>query len=142
MSIFAEFEEIIRSCYQTIAEKQNFSKEIGLSQFVVELPRDEAHGDLASNAALVLGKLLKRSPKELAELFTKELQNFPSVLSAETAGPGFINIRLDKLRWAKEITSILKKGDDYGKNNIGSGQNVNIEFVSRIISYKHKCIFL
>ncbi len=130
MSIFEEFEEIIRSCYQTLAEKHNFTEDIGLSKLVVELPRDEVHGDLASNAALVLAKLLKQSPKELAKLFVKELQKTSSVLSAEIAGPGFINIRLNKSRWAQEITSILEKGDDYGKKNIGSGQNVNIEFVS------------
>ncbi len=130
MSIFAEFEEIIRSCYLTIAEKHNFTKEIDLSKLVVELPRDEALGDLASNAALVLAKLLKQNPKELAELFVKELENTSSVSSAEIAGPGFINIKLNKSRWAEEITSIIENGDDYGKNNIGSGQNVNIEFVS------------
>jgi arginyl-tRNA synthetase len=101
-----------------------------LSKCVVELPRDETHGDLASNAALVLAKPLKQSPKALAELFATELQNTPSVLSTEIAGPGFINIRLDKSRWAEEIASILNSGDDYGKNTIGSGQNVNIEFVS------------
>jgi arginyl-tRNA synthetase len=130
MNIFIEFEEIIRSCYQILAEHHNFSIDMDLSKCVVELPRDEAHGDLASNAALVLAKPLKQSPKALAELFATELQNTPSVLSTEIAGPGFINIRLDKSRWAEEIASILNSGDDYGKNTIGSGQNVNIEFVS------------
>jgi len=130
MNIFAEFEEIIRSCYQILAERHNFSMDMDLSKCVVELPRDEANGDLASNAALVLAKPLKKSPKVLAELFAKELQNTPSVLSIEIAGPGFINIKLDKSRWAEEIASILNSGDDYGKNTIGSGQNVNIEFVS------------
>ena len=130
MNIFVEFEEIIRSCYQILAKRHNFSIDIDLSKCVVELPRDEAHGDLASNAALVLAKPLKQSPKALAELFATELQNTPSVLSTEIAGPGFINIRLDKSRWAEEIAFILNCGDDYGKNTIGSGQNVNIEFVS------------
>ena len=130
MNIFVEFEEIIRSCYQILAERNNFSIDMDLSKCVVELPRDETHGDLASNAALVLAKPLKQSPKALAELFATELQNTPSVLSTEIAGPGFINIRLDKSRWAEEIASILNSGDDYGKNTIGSGQNVNIEFVS------------
>ena len=92
MSIFAEFEELIRSCYQTLAEKHNFTKEIDLSKLVVELPRDEAHGDLASNAALVLAKLLKQSPKELAELFVKELENTSSISSVEIAGPGFLSL--------------------------------------------------
>ena len=130
MNIFVEFEEKIRSCYQILAERHNFSIDMDLSKCVVELPRDETHGDLASNAALVLAKPLKQSPKALAELFATELQNTPSVLSSEIAGPGFINIRLDKSRWAEEIASILNSGDDYGKNTIGSGQNVNIEFVS------------
>ncbi len=130
MNIFAEFEEIIRSCYQTLAERHNFSKDIDMSKCVVELPRDEANGDLACNVALVLAKSLKQTPKALAELFVNELKNTSSVLSCEIAGPGFINIRVDKLRWAEEITSILNSGDDYGKNTIGSGQNINIEFVS------------
>ena len=130
MNIFSEFEEILSSCYQSLSEQKNFPRNLDLSKCVVELPRDETHGDLASNAALVLAKPLKQSPRVLAELFAKELKKVSSVLNIDIAGPGFINIRLDKSRWSSEITSILEQGDDYGRNTIGSGHNVNIEFVS------------
>ena len=130
MNIFSEFEEILSSCYQSLSEQQNFPRNLDLSKCVVELPRDETHGDLASNAALVLAKPLKQSPRVLAELFAKELKKVSSVLNIDIAGPGFINIRLDKSRWCREIASILEQGDDYGRNTIGSGHNINIEFVS------------
>ena len=130
MNIFSEFEEILSSCYQSLSEQQNFPKNLDLSKCVVELPRDETHGDLASNAALVLAKPLKQSPRVLAELFAKELKKVSSILNIDIAGPGFINIRLDKSRWSREIASILEQGDDYGRNTIGSGHNINIEFVS------------
>ena len=130
MNIFSEFEEILSSCYQSLSEQQNFPRNLDLSKCVVELPRDETHGDLASNAALVLAKPLKQSPRVLAELFAKELKKVSSVLNIDIAGPGFINIRLDKSRWSREIASILEQGDDYGRNTIGSGHNINIEFVS------------
>ncbi len=130
MNIFREFKDKFKSIYEVISIQNNFPKDIDLSKFVIELPREENHGDLACNIALVLAKPLNRGPREIAKLFVIELEKDAYVISAEIAGPGFINIQLDQSRWGREIEIILSHGQDYGKNNVGLGQNINIEFVS------------
>ena len=130
MNIFREFEDKIKACYKIISKQNNYPNDLDLSKCVIELPRDEAHGDLASNIALVLAKPLLKNPKEIAELFVTEIEKEESVIFAKIAGPGFINIYLDQSRWGKEIADILDKGIEYGKNNLGVKQNINIEFVS------------
>ena len=130
MNIFSEFEDKINAYYKIISKQNNFPNDLDLSKCVIELPRDEAHGDLASNIALVLAKPLLKNPKEIAELFVTEIEKDESVISAKIAGPGFINIYLDQSRWGKEIADILSKGIEYGKNKLGVKQNINIEFVS------------
>ena len=130
MNIFNEFKNKIKLIYQVISVQNNFSKDFDLSKCVIEIPRDETHGDLACNIALVLAKSLNRPPREVAELFAVELEKDDNVLSVKVAGPGFINIKLDQSRWGKEIETILFHRQNFGKNNIGGGQNVNIEFVS------------
>ena len=107
MSIFTEFKSKIELTYQVISVQNNFSKDLDLSNCVIELPRDETHGDLACNIALILAKPLCSSPREIAELFAVELEKDDNVLSVEVAGPGFINIKLDQSRWGKEIETIL-----------------------------------
>ena len=130
MSIFREFENKIRHHYEVISFQNNFPRDLDLSKCVVELPRDETHGDLACNIALILAKPLNRNPREIAELFVIELEKDEHVLSVDVAGPGFVNIKLDQSKWGKQLEIILFQGLNYGKNNIGSGQNINIEFVS------------
>ncbi len=130
MNIFNEFKNKIKLIYQVISVQNNFFKDFDLSKCVIEIPRDETHGDLACNIALVLAKSLNRPPREVAELFAVELEKDDNVLSVEVAGPGFINIKLDQSRWGKEIETILFHRQNFGKNNIGVGQNINIEFVS------------
>ena len=73
---------------------------------------------------------MNRNPREIAELFVIELEKDEHVLSVDVAGPGFVNIKLDQSKWGKQLEIILFQGLNYGKNNIGSGQNINIEFVS------------
>ena len=130
MNIFKEFEDKIKTYYKIISKQNNYPNDLDLSKCVIELPRDEAHGDLASNIALVLAKPLLKNPKEIADLFVTEIEKDESVISAKIAGPGFINIYLDQSRWGKEIADILNEGIEYGKNNLGVKQNINIEFVS------------
>ncbi len=96
----------------------------------VEPPRDLSHGDLSTNAAMVLAKPAGTNPRALAEALIAELVKIPSVTSAETAGPGFINLRLDDAAWIAELRSIAKLGSDYGRSNMGGGTTVNVEYVS------------
>jgi arginyl-tRNA synthetase len=96
----------------------------------VEPPRDPAHGDLATNAAMVLAKGAGLNPRALAALLLPELVALEEVVSAEIAGPGFINLRLSDESWRGEIAAIAASGGDYGRSTLGVGKRVNVEYVS------------
>jgi len=96
----------------------------------VEPPRDPAHGDLATNAAMVLAKEAKSNPRSLAEHIIEKLAGDPLVTSAEIAGPGFINLRLAPANWLAELHAIAALGADYGRSAMGAGRTVNVEYVS------------
>ncbi|HEU4498243.1 MAG TPA: arginine--tRNA ligase [Sphingomicrobium sp.] len=96
----------------------------------VEPPRDPAHGDLATNAAMVLAKGAGTNPRALAELIKTKLEATPGVTGVDIAGPGFINLRLGEENWRNELIEILKEGESYGLSGIGNNERVNVEFVS------------
>jgi arginyl-tRNA synthetase len=96
----------------------------------VEPPRDPAHGDLATNAAMVLAKPAASNPRALAEAIVGKLAGDPLITSAEIAGPGFINLRLADGNWIAELHAIAALGADYGRSGMGAGRTVNVEYVS------------
>ncbi len=96
----------------------------------VEPPRDAAHGDMATNAAMVLAKPAGRKPREIAEALAARLAADPRIAVAEVAGPGFLNLRLADAVWQGLVAEILTRGQAYGQSAIGGGKRVNIEFVS------------
>jgi arginyl-tRNA synthetase len=96
----------------------------------IEPPRDASHGDLASNAAMVLAKRAATNPRALAEMIVPKLEALDEVESAEIAGPGFINIRLSRRVWEEELRAILKDGADYGRSDLGKSERINVEYVS------------
>ena len=100
------------------------------SNVTVEPPRDPGHGDLATNAAMVLAKQAKTNPRALAEKITEKLSADPDIIEASIAGPGFINMRLSDVSWQRELAAIAQLGADYGKSAIGAGTTVNVEYVS------------
>ena len=100
------------------------------SAVAVEPPRDPAHGDLATNAAMVLAKRAATSPRALAELIAPALERLDEVESAAIAGPGFINIRLDPAIWRDELRAIIEGAADYGRSAIGGNERINVEYVS------------
>ena len=104
----------------------------GLSRaaVAVEPPRDASHGDLAINAAMVLAKPASTNPRALAPALIDELTKIPGVSSAEIAGPGFINLRLDPAIWLTELRSIAAQGAGYGRSQMGADSMVNVEYVS------------
>ena len=132
MNIFSDFEDYILASYDDLIAAGSITapEAKDTSKVVVELPREESHGDLACNAAMVLSKQAGMKPRDLAELFAEALRKRGDVAEVEIAGPGFINIRLTEGRWAKDVQAILDAGRDYGRNNAGSGASINIEFVS------------
>ncbi|UVO54456.1 arginine--tRNA ligase [Sphingomonas sp. SUN039] len=96
----------------------------------VEPPRDPSHGDLSTNAAMVLAKGAGMAPRALAEMLKPELAAVPGVTSVEIAGPGFINLRLADDIWRDELAAVHAGGADYGRSDLGEGKMVNIEYVS------------
>jgi arginyl-tRNA synthetase len=100
------------------------------SNVTVEPPRDASHGDLATNAAMVLSKAAAMKPRDLAELLSAKLGELPEVASVEIAGPGFINLRLTDDTWRFELESIHRGGGEYGRSVMGAGKTVNVEYVS------------
>lgn len=102
-----------------------------LPVFVLEVPKDKSHGDLATNAAMQLTKLAKKNPRQIAEAIIANLDlKSASIESAEIAGPGFINFRMDKSYLYPVIAQALEAGDDFGRVNVGQGSRVQVEFVS------------
>ncbi len=103
---------------------------IDQSRVVVEPPRDPAHGDMATNAAMVLAKEAGRKPRELAEAFAGKLRGLDQVASTAVAGPGFINITLKPTAWCEALRAAILAGTGYGHGAIGNGEPVNVEYVS------------
>jgi arginyl-tRNA synthetase len=100
------------------------------SAITCEPPRDPDHGDLSTNAAMVLAKPAATNPRALSEALVGELRAAPAVTAAEIAGPGFINLRLDDEAWRHELRAVAQAGADYGRSDRGAGTTVNVEYVS------------
>jgi arginyl-tRNA synthetase len=148
MNVFAIFEERIRGILEALRAEgilpheakpgiiealraaDNLPEEAKRSGFVVEPPPDAAHGDLATNAAMVLAKSARRNPRELAAAMAERLAQGPDVEKAEIAGPGFINLTLKPEIWTSVVRAVLTQGKDFGRSTIGAGEPVNVEYVS------------
>src|SRR3954468_18317214 len=103
---------------------------IDFSRVVVEPPRDSSHGDMATNAAMVLAKAAKIKPRDLADKIAEKLRADDLIASVDVAGPGFINLTLKPQVWADALRTVLREGASYGNSAIGHAQKVNVEYVS------------
>src|SRR6201994_122696 len=101
-----------------------------LSRVVVEPPRDASHGDMATNAAMVLAREAKAKPRDLAEAIATRLRAEDLIEKVDVAGPGFINLTLKAHVWADALRTVLREGDAYGRSGIGAAEKVNVEYVS------------
>lgn len=129
MNIFAAFEERIGEALATLTRAGQLPEGLDLGRVVVEPPRDPGHGDLATNAALVLAKEARTNPKALAELLAAELRQDPRVTKASVAGPGFLNLRLAPEVFAEVVRAALASGEAFGRGARRPGL-VNVEYVS------------
>lgn len=130
MTIYTQFAEHVGAILDTLAADGAIPANLDRQNLAVEPPRDPAHGDLATNAAMVLAKPAGTNPRALAGLIVPKLSEIDGVADAEIAGPGFINIRLDDDAWREELRRIADLGADYGRSDTGAGQTVNVEYVS------------
>ena len=130
MSIFARFAGYVDTALDDLVADGKLPGDLDRKNITIEPPRDPSHGDLSTNAAMVLAKQAGQKPRDLAELLAGELDKLDSVTSAEIAGPGFINLRLTDAVWLEELRAIADHGGDYGASDMGAGRTVNIEYVS------------
>ena len=105
-------------------------EDAAIARITVEPPKDPSHGDMATNAAMVLCKQVKQNPRQFAESLKVEIEKIDGVVSVEIAGPGFINMRLSESFWFARLSDILDAGISYGDSNLGNGEKVNVEYVS------------
>ena len=130
MNIFADFTARIIKAVEGLELKDKDGGAPDLSRIAVEPPRDASHGDLATNAAMVLAKPTGQNPRALAERLVEALGADADVASAEVAGPGFVNLRLRDGFWQAHLAGILGEGTDYGRSTVGQGRKANVEYVS------------
>jgi arginyl-tRNA synthetase len=130
MDPFALFAGHVRDAVAALARSGALKGAPDTSKIVVEPPREADHGDIATNAAMVLAKDAGIKPRELAVMIAHKLLDVPRVLKAEVAGPGFINISLAPEFWLDALGAALKEGKDFGRGEQGRGEKVSVEYVS------------
>jgi len=130
MSIFARFSDSLDKLLDAMVDAGELPAGLDRKAVTVEPPRDPAHGDMATNAAMVLAKPAGTNPRALAERIAARLRGVAQVTSVDIAGPGFINLRLDPAAWADELRAVHAAGADYGRSRMGEGVRVNVEYVS------------
>lgn len=130
MNLFETFRENVVAIVSDMIAHNRLPEGLSLERINVEPPRDPSHGDLTTNAAMVLAKPAGMNPRELATQIAEALKPLASVEGVEIAGPGFINVRLSTSFWHEQIRDVLKQGVAFGASELGKGQKVNIEYVS------------
>jgi len=130
LSLYARYSALLGSILDELTEAGQLPADADRKAVAVEPPRDPSHGDLATNAAMVLARAAGTNPRALAALLEPRLKGLPGVTSVEIAGPGFINLRLDDAVWRDELVTVLYEGERYGLSTIGGNERVNVEYVS------------
>lgn len=129
-NLFDRFTAHIAQILSELTAAGSLPEGLDFAAVTVEPPRDPSHGDLATNAAMVLAKPARKNPREIAALIAPKLARLDEVSAAEVAGPGFINIRLTPNVWRDELRRIFADGADYGRSSLGEGKPINVEYVS------------
>ncbi len=130
MNLFAEMHALVTGALTELAADGTLPAGLDLANVAVEPPRDAGHGDMATNAAMVLAKPAGMKPRDIAEALAARLMADPRVASAEVAGPGFLNLRLAGPVWQGVVAAALAQGRDFGRGTLGRGKRVNVEYVS------------
>ncbi|WP_295490129.1 arginine--tRNA ligase [Sphingorhabdus sp. EL138] len=130
MTLFEQYAAHVDHALNALVALGTLPADLDRSNVTVEPPRDATHGDISTNAAMVLAKPAGTNPRALAEALSVELAKVAGVIAVEIAGPGFLNLRLDASAWLDELRAMAASGDDYGRSHLGDGKSVNIEYVS------------
>ncbi|MCU0892063.1 MAG: arginine--tRNA ligase, partial [Sandarakinorhabdus sp.] len=130
MNLFAHFVTVIHAALEDLVAAGTLPADLSFANVTVEPPRDAAHGDLATNAAMALAKPAGMNPRQLAEALAASLRAKPGIAAADVAGPGFINLRLADSVWHGQLRAMLTAGADYGRSTAGQAKRINVEYVS------------
>ena len=130
MNVFRHFRDRVCDAVVALSDAGTLPAKLNTDRITVEAPRDPSHGDLSTNAAMVLAKPAGMKPRDLATLLLTELAKLPQVTEAGIAGPGFINLHLADDFWREQLRDILLAGKAYGDSGMGQGVKVNVEYVS------------
>lgn len=130
MNIFNLYKDRILGIVNDLVKASALPQGLDLSKVAAEPPRDAAHGDIATNVAMVLSKPVGKNPREIAALLTEPLKKLQGVTEVSIAGPGFINLRLVGSTWANTLRHVLTIGTKFGDGDVGQGAAVNVEYVS------------
>ena len=130
MNLFNDLRDVVLAAVAQLQAAGDLPPGLDLTAITVEPPRDAGHGDMATNAAMVLAKPAGKSPRAIADALAPLLAADPRVTDAAVAGPGFLNIRLSPSVWQGLVRAVLDQGTGYGRSNLGQNRKVNVEFVS------------
>ncbi|QFT63204.1 arginine--tRNA ligase [Roseivivax sp. THAF30] len=130
MNLFSEIGTLVTQAIAALQSEGALPEDLNLAPVTVEPPRDPAHGDMATNAAMVLAKPAGKKPRDIAEALVPHLTADPKIAEASVAGPGFINMRLADSVWQAMPRTVLSSGERFGRSGMGAGQSVNVEYVS------------
>ena len=130
MTLFHDIRTAVLDSLASLAHDGVLPHGLDTAAVTVEPPRDPAHGDMATNAAMVLAKPAGAKPRDIAVALAPKLAADPRIAAAEVAGPGFINLRLEAVTWHGIVRTILDEGPAYGRSAMGQGRSVNVEYVS------------
>ena len=130
MNLFTDYAAVLKAALAELTDAGTLPTGLSHANVTVEPPRDASHGDLATNAAMVLAKPAGMNPRALAEALVAALRTKPGIAAAEVAGPGFINLKLADSVWHAQITAMLGAGSDYGRSTVGQAKRINVEYVS------------
>ncbi len=130
MNLFSDIRHLVITSLEAMVAEGVLSAGLDMSNVTAEPPRDAAHGDMATNAAMVLAKPAGLKPRDIADVLAQKLAEDSRVISAEVAGPGFLNLRLAPEVWQGVVKSVFAAGTDFGRSVTGQGKSVNVEYVS------------
>ena len=130
MNLFTDYAAVLKAALAELTDAGTLPTGLSYANVTVEPPRDASHGDLATNAAMVLAKPAGMNPRALAEALVAALRTKPGIAAAEVAGPGFINLKLADNVWHAQINAMLGAGSDYGRSTVGQAKRINVEYVS------------
>ncbi len=129
MNLFADIRALVIECLDAMVVAGDLPAGLDFANVAVEPPRDAAHGDMATNAAMVLAKPAGQNPRAIAEALAGRLGVDGRIELAEVAGPGFLNLRLSAQMWQGVVRHALTE-QGFGRSAMGKGEKVNVEFVS------------